>query len=325
MSEKPVIVQRLPGRITSVEARSLFHQIQPCLQGLRPRVVFDFSDVRALDVKGVGMLLRCLEIVMKENGDLKLAAIPQNQELLCELSHLHGLFETFETTREAVESFHIFSPRDLELNSQLLASNLGAAQLSTSGWSRRATLGKSLRITNHLLTRLVSAIVVLAMLAASSAGAAAPQQAPASQEHPADPTRVPPAAASPDPAQQTQPAAPGDATQQNSTPPATGTPVPDSPGTVRSQPAEKTSTPPPSTPQAPASGPATPLGTAAAELTSTSGVAASKPAGAAFAPAKQHRVRTIVISMGAILGAGIAIGTVAALSQSSPSKPPGAH
>ena len=318
MSEKPVIVQRLPGRITSVEARSLFDEIQSSLQGMRPRVVFDLSDVCALDVKGVGMLLRCLEIVMKENGDLKLAAIPQKQELLCEMSRLDGLFETFETTREAVESFHNFSPRDLEFNSQLLASNLGSARLSTSDWrSQRATIGKGLRITNHLLTRLVSAIVVLAMLAASGAGANPPQQVPASQEQPADPTRIPPSVAAP----QTQPA---DSTQPNSASPAPGgQPVPDSPGAVRSQPPEKAPTP--SAQQPPAAGTPTPLGTAAAELTTTSGVAASKPAGSAFAPAKQHRVRTIVISMGAILGAGIAIGTVAALSQASPSKPPGAH
>jgi anti-anti-sigma regulatory factor len=314
MGEKPVIVQKLPSRITSVEARSLFNQILPSLKGSRPRVVFDFSDVRVLDVKGVGMLLRCLEIVMQENGDLKVAEIPQKQELLSEMRRLDGLFETFETTRDAVDSFHTFSPRDPEFHSQLFSSNLGAIGLSVSGQGKRTAIGRSLRITNHLLTRLVSAIVVLAILASSSYGAAAPQEAPASQEHPADPSRVQPVAPSPESAQPAQPAPPAAPGSE---------PVPDSPGAVRPQP-EKAS--PPTPPQPPAAaGTTTPVGTAAAELTSTSGVAASKPAGAAFAPAKQHRVRTIVISMGALLGAGIAIGTVAALSQASPSKPPGAR
>ena len=68
-----------------------------------------------------------------------------------------------------------------------------------------------------------------------------------------------------------------------------------------------------------------PLGTAAAESVPTSGVAASRPAGAAVAPAKQRRVRSILIKVGALVGAGVAIGTTMALSQGSPSRPPGAH
>jgi hypothetical protein len=68
-----------------------------------------------------------------------------------------------------------------------------------------------------------------------------------------------------------------------------------------------------------------PLGTAAAESIETTGVAASRPAGAAVAPAKQRRVRSILIKVGALVGAGVAIGATMALSQSSPSRPPGSH
>jgi hypothetical protein len=68
-----------------------------------------------------------------------------------------------------------------------------------------------------------------------------------------------------------------------------------------------------------------PVGTAAAETPHTTGVAASQPAGVAIAPAKQHRVRTIVIRVGAIVGAGAAVGTVVALTEATSSKPPGAH
>lgn len=68
-----------------------------------------------------------------------------------------------------------------------------------------------------------------------------------------------------------------------------------------------------------------PVGTAAAEAPKVSGITAAQPAGIAIAPAKQHRVRTIAIKVGAILGAGAAIGTVIALTEATPSKPPGAH
>lgn len=71
--------------------------------------------------------------------------------------------------------------------------------------------------------------------------------------------------------------------------------------------------------------PSRPAGTAVAETPSTTGVAASNPAGAAIAPAKPHRVRIFLISLGAIAGAGVALGAVAALSSASPSRPPGAH
>jgi len=99
--------------------------------------------------------------------------------------------------------------------------------------------------------------------------------------------------------------------------------LPDSPGAVRAQ-SSPPQPPPSSLRQTPNSTPR-PVGTAAAEVGNASGVAASKPAGVAIAPAKQRRVRSFLIKMGAIVGAGVAIGTVVALSQSSPSTPPGAR
>jgi cytoskeletal protein RodZ len=69
------------------------------------------------------------------------------------------------------------------------------------------------------------------------------------------------------------------------------------------------------------SGTSTPVGTAAAPSEKPVGVTGARPAGAVIAPAKQRRVRTILISIGVVIGAGVAIGTVAALSHSSPSQP----
>jgi hypothetical protein len=114
--------------------------------------------------------------------------------------------------------------------------------------------------------------------------------------------------------------------------------LPDSPGALWAQsqiPAEQNSPAQPSDPQSQPQAPdqstnqneklQRPVGTAAAEAPKVSGVTAAQPAGAAIAPAKQRRVRTIVLKVGAILGAGAAVGTVIALSAATPSKPPGAH
>lgn len=64
-----------------------------------------------------------------------------------------------------------------------------------------------------------------------------------------------------------------------------------------------------------------PVGTAAAPRETTTGVAASKPAGAVIAPSKQRRARSFIIKLGVVAGACVAIGTVAALSHTSPSQP----
>jgi hypothetical protein len=101
-------------------------------------------------------------------------------------------------------------------------------------------------------------------------------------------------------------------------------PLPDSPGSVRSRTIA-------ANPQSNAPQPYSkdqgqePVGTAAAKSVETTGVAGSNPAGAAIAPAKQRRTRAVLIKVGAIVGAGVAVGTVMALSSGSPGRPPGSR
>jgi len=64
-----------------------------------------------------------------------------------------------------------------------------------------------------------------------------------------------------------------------------------------------------------------PVGTAAAPYEKPTGVPGSRPAGAAIAPAKQRRVRAIVISLAVILAGAGAIGAVAGMSKASHSQP----
>lgn len=78
---------------------------------------------------------------------------------------------------------------------------------------------------------------------------------------------------------------------------------------------------PPSTPEQQQNSTSQPVGAAAAPYEATTGVAASRPAGAVIAPAKQKRVRSFLIRVGLLVGAGVAIGTVVALSNASPSRP----
>ena len=66
-----------------------------------------------------------------------------------------------------------------------------------------------------------------------------------------------------------------------------------------------------------------PLGAATAEGVPTVGGAASRPAGMAIAPDKQRQRRSLLLKLGLIAAAGVAVGTVAALSQGTSAKPSG--
>ena len=142
------------------------------------------------------------------------------------------------------------------------------------------------------------ALAVLLTLQASIAAAApqepSPQQPPAPTQQPR-PSSTQPDAPPPMPADN---AAGGGA---DSTPSA---PMPQS----------STPTQTPAIPQQP-------VGTAAAPYEKPTGVAGSRPAGAVIAPAKQRRVRAIVIKVGIVLAAGAAVGAVIGLSKASHSQP----
>ena len=161
---------------------------------------------------------------------------------------------------------------------------------------------------------------------------AAPQQAqneppstsPQSVHHPDDDNAPVPPMPPADPAETASqssdllPDSPGAVeSAQFQTQPATGAQQQPTQTQTTQQPAAQQPSPPPL--------PKEPLGTAAAETVPTMGVAASRPAGAALAPAKQRRIRTILIRTGALIGAAAAIGVTMALTEGSPSKPPGAH
>jgi hypothetical protein len=64
-----------------------------------------------------------------------------------------------------------------------------------------------------------------------------------------------------------------------------------------------------------------PVGTAAGPLTRPTGVAGSRPAGAAIAPSKQKRVKAIYIRVALIVAGAAAAGAVIGLSKGSPSHP----
>ena len=76
--------------------------------------------------------------------------------------------------------------------------------------------------------------------------------------------------------------------------------------------------------QQPAPAPA-PSGAAGAKAANVKGAPVAQPSGAAVAPVRQRGHRSLLIKVGLLAGAGIAVGSVVALSQGrSQARPPGA-
>jgi anti-sigma B factor antagonist len=122
-NEQPVVVRQLPERLNAGEAQTFFCQVEKLLNATYSRIVLDFTQVRELDAAGVQMLLRCLEEVMKRNGDVKLAAVPPGPAVMLELTSVDHLFEIFDTTADAVQSFHYFPLQEESTQVPLYASH----------------------------------------------------------------------------------------------------------------------------------------------------------------------------------------------------------
>jgi hypothetical protein len=293
-------------------------------------VVLDCSKVRKLDSAGIQVLLSCLEEAMKRNGDVKLAAIPPGAAAILELARVDHLFEAFDSTADAVNSFHRFPTNSFQQNlrHEYATSTRSSGARHNRFKDRPSVLREgaldseaTTRTPWRWLRRRIAGCLLLLFVAPIATAVPSPQQEIVSNQ-PAEGsssskagTRTSAISANQAQVGPLQPETLPDTPLPNN-------PLPDSSGTVHSQTIDDSRL---SIAQQPSPKPQTdtqePVGTAAATFIKTTGVAASRPAGAAIAPAKQRRARSILIKVAAIAGAGVAVGAVVALASASPSRP----
>jgi anti-anti-sigma factor len=322
-SGRHVPVRQLPEQFGVKQGRIFFREVESCLQSDRPRVVLDLSKVRHIDSAGIQVLLRCLEEAMKRNGDVKLAAIPPAAASMLKLTRADRLFEAFDNASDAVNSFHQFRTNACQqslaqADSILTPAVQGNAVGDGRSDSRKRhaeselTLKLVMRNPAHWLRRQIAGCLVVLMLTPFAFAAPSPQQE-MTPDHQADGAS----------SAKAKPQESDNSAKQSSAETSPAETLPNSPGSVPSQAGDDKFL---------ASGQQAslkpeqnftqePEGTAVAQPVIATGVAASRPAGAAIAPAKQRRARSLLIKAGVILGAGVAIGTVVALSSASPSHP----
>jgi anti-sigma B factor antagonist len=107
--KRPVAVMQFPELSKKREVRNFAREVERCMDVTRPFVVLDCSNVRHLDKAVVHLLLGCLEEAMKRNGDVKLVGVPSTAEAVLGSTGANRLFEIFDTTADAVNSFHQFA------------------------------------------------------------------------------------------------------------------------------------------------------------------------------------------------------------------------
>jgi len=72
----------------------------------RAFIVIDLSQVCQLDRDDIFLLLCCLEEAIKCDGNVKLSAVPPEARAALDAHGLNRLFEIFQTTTDAVNSFN---------------------------------------------------------------------------------------------------------------------------------------------------------------------------------------------------------------------------
>jgi|SRR5689334_15097522 len=126
-TNRPVVVKRLPERLSLKQAKAFLREIDPILNSDRPQIVFDCSQVKQMDAAGVEMLLHCLSQVIRRDGDLKLAALSPQTGVLLEMTRTDRLFEIYDSISDAVLSFSRFLPTAIK-HPTLVMTMPGVAQ-----------------------------------------------------------------------------------------------------------------------------------------------------------------------------------------------------
>ncbi|MEP7270113.1 MAG: STAS domain-containing protein [Acidobacteriota bacterium] len=81
--------------------------IKERLQKGEAMFVLNLADCRWIDSQGLGELVKSLVAVMRQGGNLKLAAMPQRLQAIFSITNLTQVFEIFETEAAALASFEV--------------------------------------------------------------------------------------------------------------------------------------------------------------------------------------------------------------------------
>jgi len=100
-----VAVVRCRGRLTTGgEAQALQEEVARLAPETK-NIVLNLAEANYVDSGALGLLVRLFRSLRTDGGDLKLCELPTNLFRILQHTHLHTVFEIFETEAQAVEGF----------------------------------------------------------------------------------------------------------------------------------------------------------------------------------------------------------------------------
>jgi len=107
IKKRNVSVHQIPSIISSATQLALIRSLEMSVEHGHPRFVLDCSRLESVGSPEMHLLLCCLEQAMKNNGDVRLAALPTKAHAALRQAGISRLFEHFETTEHAVRSYQL--------------------------------------------------------------------------------------------------------------------------------------------------------------------------------------------------------------------------
>ncbi len=101
-----VVVLEPEGKIMGgPEATELRNQLYELIAKNQKKVVIDLENVEWMNSTGLGILISGMTSLRNNKGELKLAAVSEKVANLFEITKLNNVFESFNSTDDAVKSF----------------------------------------------------------------------------------------------------------------------------------------------------------------------------------------------------------------------------
>ncbi|MBC8412623.1 MAG: STAS domain-containing protein [Nitrospira sp.] len=100
-----IVILKFKGRLDASSAKAVKDKVGLLVKNGRPLLVFDMEAVDFIDSSGLGVLVASLRTVNKVEGDIKIASLQAQVRSIFELTRMHRLFEIFDSSTAAAESY----------------------------------------------------------------------------------------------------------------------------------------------------------------------------------------------------------------------------
>ena len=100
-----IVIEVKEERLDAHNSGDLKVEMQRLFDDGNKNLLIDLKDVRFIDSSGLGALVSGFKNAISHQGSLKLATLQPQVKSMFELTRLHRVFEIFNTTAEALETF----------------------------------------------------------------------------------------------------------------------------------------------------------------------------------------------------------------------------